>query len=289
LLANATYARGESAGVPLDDSRFIDNIGAVQSIVTSSAREDSGLFEQNLQDERYLPFEGAGAVSRWRIQLPKETNQLDFGTITDVVFTLRYTARDGGELLRAAALDHLRQLLTRGTLFRVFSARHNFPDAWQRFLTRAPGDPQHTLEMKELRKYVSPVLGSTALEIKSMLVVLGTNGVSYNAGSPLKFFLDKNGTGVGNEHSLQFGVAPVEALPAAKVLSTPQTPPAVRALDDGAWRLSINANQIAGFAAGNPDLVAEDNVGGAAVKKLKPGSIEDVWFLIEYGKSASAP
>ena len=42
-------------------------------------REDSGLFELNFRDERYLPFEGTGAISRWRIELPRETNQFDVG------------------------------------------------------------------------------------------------------------------------------------------------------------------------------------------------------------------
>ena len=35
----------------------------VQSIVTSHGQNDSGLFELNFRDERYLPFEGAGAIS----------------------------------------------------------------------------------------------------------------------------------------------------------------------------------------------------------------------------------
>ena len=40
--------------------RFDDYYGTVQSIVTSSAQTDSGLFETNLHDDRYLPFEDIG-------------------------------------------------------------------------------------------------------------------------------------------------------------------------------------------------------------------------------------
>jgi hypothetical protein len=47
-----------------DDPRFRDNVGAIQSITTSSAQNDSGLFELNFRDEWYLPFEGAGAISQ---------------------------------------------------------------------------------------------------------------------------------------------------------------------------------------------------------------------------------
>src|SRR5262249_42566749 len=49
-----------------DDNRFVTNFAAIQSIVTSHAQNDGGLFELNFRDERYLPLEGAGAISRWR-------------------------------------------------------------------------------------------------------------------------------------------------------------------------------------------------------------------------------
>ena len=39
-----------------DDPRFNDYYGTVQSIVTSSAQSDSGLFETNLHDERICPL-----------------------------------------------------------------------------------------------------------------------------------------------------------------------------------------------------------------------------------------
>src|SRR5262249_30597031 len=51
-----------------NDLRFVYNSGGVQSMVTSTARDDAGLFELNFRDERYLPFEGAGAISSWRLE-----------------------------------------------------------------------------------------------------------------------------------------------------------------------------------------------------------------------------
>lgn len=35
----------------------------------SSAQSDSDTFEFNFRDERYLPFELAGAISEWQIEL----------------------------------------------------------------------------------------------------------------------------------------------------------------------------------------------------------------------------
>lgn len=86
-----------------NDTRFTLRFGASESIVTSSGRDDSGLFETALRDERYLPFEGAGAISTWRLELPIKTPTFDFSTISDVVLHLRLTARDGGADLRTGA------------------------------------------------------------------------------------------------------------------------------------------------------------------------------------------
>jgi hypothetical protein len=126
------------------DPRFLDNLVGLQSIVTSQAQQDSGLFETNLRDERYLPFEGAGAISTWRLQLPNELRQFDYETISDVVLHIRYTARDGGDALKVKATNHLQSLLTdaqAGGTLRLFSVRHDFPTEWAKFqsLATAPG------------------------------------------------------------------------------------------------------------------------------------------------------
>jgi hypothetical protein len=42
-------------------------------------------------DERFAPFAGAGVVSEWQLELPA-SNRFDFGTITDVIVRLVYTA-----------------------------------------------------------------------------------------------------------------------------------------------------------------------------------------------------
>jgi hypothetical protein len=120
-----------------DDSRFNDYYGTLQSIVTSSAQSDSGLFETNLRDERYLPFESAGvAGSQWQITLPSDVRQFDFDTITDVVLHVRYTAREGGDLLKSAAIKNLQtQINSAQTVGSVclFSIRHDFPSEWAKF------------------------------------------------------------------------------------------------------------------------------------------------------------
>ena len=121
--------RGSDYEACADDPRIVREYAARESIATSSGQNDPGLFELNFRDERYLPFEYQGAVSRWRFELPPENNYFDLDTVSDVVLHLNYTAREGGDVLRAAASDNVRHRLP-GDGLRVFDVRHDFPDAW---------------------------------------------------------------------------------------------------------------------------------------------------------------
>jgi Tc toxin complex TcA C-terminal TcB-binding domain len=80
----------------MGDDRFKYNVAVGQSIETSRGEDDSGLFSQNLDDERYLPFQGSGLIGQYRLELPTEFRNFDYNTISDVIFNIRYTARDGG-------------------------------------------------------------------------------------------------------------------------------------------------------------------------------------------------
>lgn len=118
-----------------DDPRFSDHFGSMESIVTSTGQNDSGLFETNLRDERYLPFEQSGAISTWQLALPG-VPQFDYQTIADAILHIRYTAREGGALLAKGALSSLNNAIknaqTVGSV-RLFSVRHEFPTEWARF------------------------------------------------------------------------------------------------------------------------------------------------------------
>jgi hypothetical protein len=150
LTTSGQYARD----LQNNDPRFTDSFGAIQSIVTSSGQNDSGLFDTNLRDERYLPFEGAGAISQWRIELPSPMRQFDYDTISDVILHLRYTAREGGGLLKQQAVSELQTAIDaialaeneRG-LARLFSVRHEFPDRWHQFLHPASATGNQTLKL----------------------------------------------------------------------------------------------------------------------------------------------
>ena len=134
----------------IGDPRFVYNIGAIQSIAASNAQNDSGVFELNFRDERYLPFEGTGAVSSWRLELPKKAlAQFNYDTIADVVVHLKYTSREGGSALRTAAetdltvaLDEIRQTLNEGGLHMVLNLKHDMPNEWHLL------KQNHTVDLK---------------------------------------------------------------------------------------------------------------------------------------------
>jgi hypothetical protein len=130
-LSNNSYPRSGP-----EDPRFNDYYGSIQAVVTSSGQADSGLFETNLNDERYLPFELSGAVSQWRLDLPADVRQFDFDTISDVILHVRFTSREGGDLLKSGSTANLTSLIadaqTVGSV-RLFSVRHDFPSEWAKF------------------------------------------------------------------------------------------------------------------------------------------------------------
>lgn len=130
------YERNNEDGVPADDVRFRESHVRVKSIATSTAQNDSGLFELNFRDDRYLPFEGAGAISTWQIELTRERElrQFSYETISDVIMHVRYTAREDAGQLKTEAASHLKNVIKTAEasmrLQRLFDLRHEFPSEW---------------------------------------------------------------------------------------------------------------------------------------------------------------
>jgi hypothetical protein len=110
----------------------VHDYGNRQAIATSTGQNDSGLFELLFRDERYLPFEHAGAVSTWKLEIPPENNEFDLDSLADVVLHLNYTARDGGPVLRAAATAAARSHIPDAGV-RLIDVSREMPDEWARF------------------------------------------------------------------------------------------------------------------------------------------------------------
>ena len=145
------------------DPRFVYNYAAVpQKIALGNAQDDPGLFitaiASNIADQRYLPFENAGAISSWHLEMPQLYNEVDLSTVGDVVLHLYYTALDGGGALQQAVqANNIANLPTSG--IKVFSAQNDFAapsptvanpypvTPWQAFLATAVAPANQTLAL----------------------------------------------------------------------------------------------------------------------------------------------
>ena len=163
LLKTNTYARD----LTKSDDRFTDYFGSVDSIVTSSGSDDSGMFETNFRDERFLPFEGAGAISTWTLSLPSQLRAFDYTTISDVILHIRYTARNAGDPLKSQATKEL--LATLNTAAQsgqalMFCLRFDFPSQWYAFVS---GTANFAVELtKDLFPYM--VQSATQISVDAL-------------------------------------------------------------------------------------------------------------------------
>lgn len=172
LLRNETRMDATLAGgsyeKQVDDTRFKTMFGAISSIATSSAQNDSGMFELNFNDDRYLPFEGAGVISDWQISMPIENNYFDFASLSDVILHISYTSRSGGGQLAAAANETLQTKLPTQTA-RLFSLKHEFASEWHRFLNPQGGNHQEFVTNLDHQHFPFFIRGKlNTLKIKKM-------------------------------------------------------------------------------------------------------------------------
>lgn len=124
----------------------------VDSISTSSARNDAGTFELNFKAEKYVPFEGAGAISHWRLSMPTAAPLIDRRTISDIILHLDYTAsfdglyKDVVQGVTAGIVASIQDRLASDGIDRVFSIRDEFPLQYARLSAGEAVDFELTLD-----------------------------------------------------------------------------------------------------------------------------------------------
>jgi hypothetical protein len=140
------------------DDRFSTVNIPITSIACSTGQNDSGVFELNFKDERYLPFEGAGAISKWRLELPS-FKQFDYDTISDVVVHVRYTAVEGGDKLKKPAADSvtayiksIEELSREEGLFAAFDLKHEFSSEWHKAMNPPAGSTERVMMLNNLNE-----------------------------------------------------------------------------------------------------------------------------------------
>ncbi|MBK8256734.1 MAG: hypothetical protein IPK82_29190 [Polyangiaceae bacterium] len=158
-------------------------LSGTTSVATSTGQGDAGVFELNFRDERYMPFEGAGAVwnspapdaHQWRIELPASFRPFDYQTINDVILNLSYTAQEDGlfrqqvEQQNAALQGTLRHWLANQPSTRILSLRQEMSSAFNRLMW-APAGTAVTIDIGE--RHFPLVLQGQNLQVVSASLVL---------------------------------------------------------------------------------------------------------------------
>ena len=155
-LVNNSYSEQSS-----DENRFVISNPYVSSIATSSGKYDNGMFELNFEDDRYLPFEGAGVISEWLIELNSDYKQFDFDTITDVIIHMDYTAKQANNIVfKEVARKEVKEAINKNIenmkfveaidlhsttsspgqnirgLYKTFSLKNNYSADWVKLLNK---------------------------------------------------------------------------------------------------------------------------------------------------------
>ena len=110
-----------------------------EHISTSSGQNDSGLFQLNFNDERYLPFERLNPASTWDIKLNSEFRAFDYTTISDVLIHINYTADYRSSKESEALLDLQALVSSKTPLTRFFSLKSEFANEW--YHAKNTGEP----------------------------------------------------------------------------------------------------------------------------------------------------
>ena len=110
-IANKTLIKPDNKGIDYlyggansaaDNLPLRVNLMANQQIALSQGLNDTGLFVLNFNDERYLPFEGTGAISTWKLEMPvkndNDPNGIDLGNLSDLIIQINYTALPGNNV-----------------------------------------------------------------------------------------------------------------------------------------------------------------------------------------------
>jgi hypothetical protein len=229
------------------------------AIATSSANNDGGAFEMNFRDERYLPFEGAGAISDWKLDLPQAFRAFDYGSITDVIVHLSYTAKSSDALRTDMEGENqaLLNALKTVTFSRLFSLRHDFPTEYSR-LVGAPLGTQVEIDIAD--RHLPYFLNGQSLSLRATCL-LGIDAAANPEPEDLKVKLSVNGSIADTwTKAEQLG-----GLPAANV--------------GGALGNLVRKHTLAVMAAG---VLAPTAEGGKSTMAIDPAKLRDILLYCEF-------
>ena len=216
------------------------------TIATSSAQNDNGVFDFNFRDERYLPFEGAGAICNMDLQLGGLKGSdgnvnlfpFDFNTISDVIIHVKYTAQKATGTganrsetvhakINAAILGTYPFLSTTPTvgatggilLPRMLSLKHEFPNEWFKYSDHYGADSSTPVTVKLMPDhfpFYKKGRGITVVRMDMKIVKKAASSTAYRI---------KYRVGTGTEYSVDISGTTSLGTASSLSISIPNTPP----------------------------------------------------------------
>lgn len=259
------------------------------SIATSSAQNDAGVFELNFRDERYMPFEGAGAVSRWKLSLPTNFRQFDYQTISDVLIHVSYTAEEDGALrekiedINAETEGSILKFLSEHSLPRVFSLRHDFSNELYRFLNPASTNEQQVITLRITQKHFAHFLRKYFLH-KDKRIEIQDIKLILKLTDELSDKIDENNVGKlllikGNDTEGFTLDSNLPGLPSVAINFSTSMDQEI----EWATTICIEGILLAKNSSLPPEMEgAEVMIGDASYYYLNPKVIEDIGLLLHY-------
>ena len=101
-----------------------------------------------------MPFEGAGVISTWQLDLPSSYCQFDYTSIADVVMHINYTSLDGGETLKQAGSVTVNTFVQHHQegrdLYTIFDLPNEFAVEWENALNPLASTNQRRMVFKNV-------------------------------------------------------------------------------------------------------------------------------------------
>jgi hypothetical protein len=207
-------------------------------------------------DERYLPFEGTGAVSDWEYNMPPETNHFDYGEITDLFITVAYTALNGSPKF----MSDVKTLLSGDRFFGAtyIDLKEAYLEEWKQFMADKTDPAKQVLTFDISSSSLPPNFKRFVLDAVDFRLVV--SGVEMPAKSEFM--------------SLQIMEAASKQIKLEGVYGTLKlAPPLKQQQFEGAWQLVVHLDKMK-----TNDKLKQLLTEGF----LDPDAFEDLRLVIEY-------
>jgi hypothetical protein len=146
----ATLTSSGISEVVIKGSRFQSTYirRSPETIALSTPTGNAGVLElQPMAQEFANPFEGNGVAMQWEFDMPIESNFLDYNSISDVLFTISYTAMENIDY----KAEVMRKLPNEYEGERLYSLRNDFADEFYQLAHPEESDTPYKVNFNTLQ------------------------------------------------------------------------------------------------------------------------------------------